>query len=329
MLPHLESKSFETRQAAAAALTHISRAVGIWDPALAVGGGESAPSVTAPAGLLALESLDVSRVLAHGTLLLGSSGNEYVSATHLSAEEIAQAHKDTLGRLGLGGVGSSTDELGLDMAAELASSSQPVRPKKRSLPPPHFKPTLAGSSSLLTSPNLVDSFSWSVNSKPGLTSEPAPESPPLPVVVLEEEEAPPPEEDATLSARERNRLKRRRKSEAKGGGPAPSPAPPAAKVRVIQEEAPATPTESLQVESDSLRVITVAGPSSSNLGATGDKVTIDPGAKTRALGGAIPVEDVTRLQALEVHPGEWPWKTAVERLAAGLLSYVRSLSSLE
>ncbi|GAA5967385.1 hypothetical protein JCM11641_000529 [Rhodosporidiobolus odoratus] len=178
VLPHLQSRSSETRQAAAAALGFISRSVGIWDPSI------TAPSTSEAAdGALvdekaplsssssSLRDFDLLRVLSEGSLLLSSSGKEFGKLSQLSAEELAKAQKDAMKNLGLG-FGGGDEDIGVDVGAELAagasgraftaafsrskSTDAPVvldtpapppapaasfvAPSRPVLPPPRFKP---------------------------------------------------------------------------------------------------------------------------------------------------------------------------------------------
>ena len=156
VLPHLRSRAFETRQAAAAALSHISRAVGVWDPSSTAPSSTddaAPPPASSESASLDLTTFNLRKILAEGSLLLSSSGTEYAKLSNLSAEELARAQQDALKKLGLGmgaAGGGTEDELGLDMGAELAAGAQPLesvppleslpRPTcPLALPPPKFK----------------------------------------------------------------------------------------------------------------------------------------------------------------------------------------------
>lgn len=340
MLPHLNSRSFETRQAAASALAHISRAVGIWDPSgtstSSASASEELETIARPLNSLSLDKFDLAAILRDGTLLLSSSGNEYAFASHLSAEELVQAQKDALSKLGVGvglGVandGTTEDDLGIDVRAELAGAATQSSSR---LPPPKFKPDPLGASSLFTAPNLVDSFSWAKSPTrsafvttpvsplvklPLPLPLPPPIAPSLPIPTLvapAPAETPEVDEDAGLSARERNRLKRRRKSEAKSGS---SMSGPSTKVRIIDGPTAAVPRRVSAADAPP-SASQPGGSSSSALGVIGETVVIDPGAKARIAGGMIEVE-TTAKKSLEVIEGEWPWKGTVERLAINLVS---------
>ncbi|GAA6002172.1 hypothetical protein JCM10207_003108 [Rhodosporidiobolus poonsookiae] len=322
VLPHLQSRSSDTRQAAAAALGFISRAVGIWDPSLTAPSAASAEEGLnggeKPADTLALHNFDLSRLLAEGTLLLASSGKEYAKLSQLSAEELAQAQKNALKNLGLG-LGGGADDIGVDVGAELAAGAAGdaappaapaapfVEPPRPALPPPRFKPGGA--------PLPSTSASASASPSPGPPPPPA-EAPPPPAA------APPPaapaeEEDpyAGLSARERNKLKRKRKAEGKAGV-APSPAPvPAAKKARTAEPAATSPVPPSTAAGENA----AAGSSAPPDGA----VVVDPAAKAKErerLGGEIQAKEAAERAEFEVKAGEWPWRATVERLAVGLLA---------
>ncbi|KAM0754707.1 hypothetical protein T439DRAFT_368083, partial [Meredithblackwellia eburnea MCA 4105] len=340
VLPHLESRSYDTRQAAATALGLISKAVGIWDPSSTSSIADPDQDVTIDGVSggdddgLNLTNFDVSRLLAEGTLLLGSSGNEYSrGATNMSAEELAKAQKDALGKLGLGGIGGSggLDDIGVDVKEELAAGaggSAPPPPAAAApppsapgggLPPPKFKPNPSGSLSLSlthsTSSASTAPAAPSTAQPPIAQASPTP-PPSAPVKAL----APVPEasqsagdEDpyAGLSARERNKLKRKRKSEAKAGSSNSATPVPVVKA----EEGGKKEDEGEDVKPD-----LSAG------GGKSEAVVIDPGAKARERerllqeqGGEVQVHG-TEGNLMEVQAGEWPWRGTVEKLKLGLLS---------
>ncbi|GAA5821317.1 hypothetical protein JCM11251_004568 [Rhodosporidiobolus azoricus] len=316
VLPHLQSRSSETRQAAAAAVGFISRAVGVWDPsstAPSAGSAEaSSSSDVIPPPLLNLKEFDVSRILREGSLLLASSGKEYGALSQLSAEELARAQQDAMKNLGLGFSGDA--DIGVDVGAELAagagsslppptaaSTSTFVEPPKPALPPPRFLPGGPGPSS---------------------TSSPVPAATPPVVAIASPSPAPlapgpaaPAEEEdpyAGLSARERNKLKRKRKADTKAGGaPAAAPAPAAKKARTAEAAStpPATAAEALPA-------------SYVNMEDNG-KYVVDPAAKAKErerLGGEIQAKEAAERAEFEIKAGEWPWRATVERLSVGLLA---------
>lgn len=305
----------------------------MWDPSLTAPGtmsedvdqGEAA--LEGPRSHLSLREFDVGKILAEGSLLLSSSGNEYGKASNLSAEELARAQQDALSKLGLGFGPTADNDLGLDVGAELAagvdddqkpniksepdtdmsSAPTPLR-HKPSLPPPRFKND--GATSLKTMPTLPASAS---PPRPDLSKSPEPKArtpAPAPKLVLAPEPSPPAaiaaakEDDpyAGLSAREKNKLKRKRKSEAKTGGPL-STAPPA-KIRAVEAStSSSTPVAEASTKSD--------------------VVVIDPGAKAREREGGevqIDLQAAKERAEMEVKVGEWPWRGTVDRLAVSLLS---------
>lgn len=344
VLPHLQSRSFETRQAAAAALAAISRAVGIWDPtdsSLSTDPNEqdTKPLLPAPEQLLLqLSTFNLSKVLADGTLLLSSSGDEYARLSNLSAEELARAQKDALGKLGLGGAAGGAgvaDEFGIDMEAELASGVDQFAVKSEgsdlkptgisTLPPPRFTndASTPSSPSTTTAPTPTTKIKISVPPLASTSASPA-------ATPVDDEEA----LYAGMSARERNKMKRKRKSEAKSGAPmGMSSAGPSSKVRVI--EAPTTAStpipkvakgkgkkEVKYADDDDDEVEKSVG-----VGLAGEAVVIDPGAKAREReGGEVAIDVAAESRSeFEVREGEWPWRGTVERLSVGLLSWVSSI----
>lgn len=338
IIPHLQSRSSDTRQAAAAALAHISRAVGIWDPSSAAATSTDDQASTATEdekGDLTLGDFDVAKVLAEGALLLSSSGKEYGKLSNLSAEELAKAQKDALGKLGLG-FGGAENDIGVDVGAELAAGQEGVAagpavktevapprptlpPPRFALPPPKFKnDPSASSESSLRSLAAQASPVASTSSLPIVAPPPPPPPPaasvsPAPAASAEEEDP-----YAGLSARERNKLKRKRKTEAKSGGPI-STAPPAAKVRVVE-----APKETNGAAASPAVAIKKEEPAEPAKG--GEVVVVDPGAKARERerqGGEVQVDLEAKDRAeMEVKAGEWPWRGTVERLAVALLSCV-------
>lgn len=337
VLPYLQSRSFDTRQAAAAALGHISQAVGVWDPTLTAPPDvedtkEAPPSLQDTRDLLSLASFDVMKVLSEGSLLLSSSGNEYANVSSLSAEDLAKAQRDALGKLGLGFGADAVNDIGVDVGAELAAGttvlevnktrSQPesspsdiTKPVSGLPPPKYLNKGSENSDSQASSSTLTSS-----TTKPVGASSSTPMSGTVSPAASSPASAPPADQSdpyAGLSARERNKLKRKRKTEAKSGVQVAAPPPPTKKRALGPSEsslAAATPVP--------------AEPSSEN-GVKAEeqdaKVVIDPGAKARAKedtqGGEVAVDAATKLWAeMEVQAGEWPWRGAVERLSVALVA---------
>jgi TATA-binding protein-associated factor len=333
--PHLQSRSFETRQAAASALSHISRAVGIWDPSSTAPSSSSSelppPTIDDELAGLRLHTFDVGNVLAEGSLLLSSSGNEYAKLSNLSADELAKAQKDALGKLGLGFGAGTEDDLGVDVGAELAAGAG-VEPDTNlasvsTLPPP--RPVLPPPKSALPPPKFKnegsDNSTGSIRTLSASATPPVAGTSALPTPVVPSSSIPPaPTEEvqdlfAGLSARERNKLKRKRKTDAKsgGGGALNAPPPPPAKVRVVEAPGGGARTKA------TAKALAIPPPAEAT-SVKGEVVVIDPGAKAREKereGGEVRVDLGAKDRAeMEVKVGEWPWRGTVERLAVGLLS---------
>ncbi|GAA6010257.1 hypothetical protein JCM11491_005414 [Sporobolomyces phaffii] len=316
ILPHTQSRSSETRQAAASALSQVSRSVGIWDPSSTSPSSTSddeppslAPSTSSQT--LSLEHFDLARILAEGTLLLSSSGNEFTSnLSHLSAEELARAQREALGKLGLG-FGDGADDIGVDVGAELAAGAGTEKGAKNGSKPPSRRESPPANPSTITSKSSLPPprFKAGDGSRSLSTSTPSSASP----LAVEPEDP-----YAGLSARERNKLKRKRKAEGKAGvAPAP-PAPlPAAKKQKLELPVP------VKQEDDEVKI---KGEDDDEVG--DGKVIVDPGAKAKeraklaaAGGGEVQVsESGLSSNSLAVAPGEWPWHTTVSRLCVGLVA---------
>lgn len=199
-MPYLHSKSFESRTAASVALSQIFSLIPVWLPAC-----ERDPFI--PMSNLS-ESLSppefpifsIQELVTQGTLLLASSGKEFVKPTGIlsNSQEVKKARKEAMDRLGLGFLDSVEDDMDLDkeFAAEMevdvsenvsgcdleteVSASSPM-----DLCPPEVQVLKAPSPSTRSvTPNL-----------------PSPSTPTVPSE----------SDNAILSARERNRLKRKRK----------------------------------------------------------------------------------------------------------------------
>lgn len=269
-------------------------------------------------------------MLAEGALLLSSSGKEYGKLSNLSAEELAKAQKDALGKLGLG-FGGAENDIGVDVGAELAAGQEGAAaapavkveapPPRPALPPPRFAlppPKFKNDPSASTEFSSLRSVAAQASPIASTSSLPTPPPPaasvsPAPAASAEEEDP-----YAGLSARERNKLKRKRKTEAKSGGPI-STAPPAAKVRVVE-----APKEANGSAASPAIAIKKEEPASAEPTTGGEVVVIDPGAKARERekqGGEVQVDLEAKDRAeMEVKAGEWPWRGTVERFAVALLS---------
>ena len=187
VLPHLRSKSWDTRVAAASAVEIVCRAAGIWDPSHALqllkkeeedGDVKTEDAeetrLPRPQGLLSFTTFSLPHLLQTGTKLLSSAGKEYaVPAGGTIADRLAQA-KRNLKDLGLDmGMDGVQTDIGLDVEAELRAGEEgtantvngterattarkfsdaqaigaPIA-KPASLPPPRFAPTPEGVGSI-------------------------------------------------------------------------------------------------------------------------------------------------------------------------------------
>lgn len=234
VLPHLRSKTWDTRVAAGQAIESICAACGVWDPDLSDqldDNQETSRATTSSPSLdfLDFSSFSLSQVLATGQKLLSSSGNEYDLPNFTSVEErLAHAKRD-MQRLGLGSMAGEEIDFGVDMEKELmteastkmatsSSTSMSTLPPPRfapkaatsNLPPPRFAPSPSLSSSTTTaSTNGTEGFKAAVTA----TTSDDPNSPKTPSTPGS---GTPAEMDwSKLSARERNQLKRKRKMEEK------------------------------------------------------------------------------------------------------------------
>lgn len=151
-----------------------------------------------------------------GTLLLASSGKEFVKPTGIlaSSSEVKKARKEAMGRLGLDFLDGFGDD-DMDIEKELAADEpdpdvemEDIMPKKEEE---------------VSSVSLVDiASSATVKKEPSPPARSATNTPAIPAPTPQDV---PMADDCTLSARERNRLKRKRKP----GNSAfvAAPAPPA------------------------------------------------------------------------------------------------------
>ena len=198
-MPYLHSKSFESRTAASVALSQIFTLIPVWLPSCER--HASIPVSDLPESLSPPEfpKFSIQELVTQGTLLLASSGKEFVKPTGIpsSSQEVKKARKAAIDRLGLGFLEGVDDDMDLDkeFAAEMEvdiSADPPLGgfeadaplPSPMDLCPPEAPMAKAPSPSTRSvTPNLP--------------------SPSTPVV--------PSESDTILSARERNRLKRKHK----------------------------------------------------------------------------------------------------------------------
>ncbi|KAG9123442.1 TATA-binding protein-associated factor mot1, partial [Ceratobasidium sp. 392] len=285
VLPYLRSKSSETRSAAALALSHICSLLPLWSPAPASvpSAPENAPTSEPPA----FPSFDLPALLAHGTLLLASSGKEYAMPTHPA--DLARARKDVMSSLGLGfleGVGGAEDmDLDRDLAADQTQNGN-------------------------------GNGNGETKNEPSEPAKSSPPPPPTPAVAS----APLAEEDLSgLSARERNRLKRKRKpgngafvaaTSASNNGQADA----GAKVRLVSTDQ--GDPHPHRIRGTSKPPTPAATPSTSTTKLPEEKVVIDP-----SKGGQVSAKQETAGSgAIMAMEGEWVWGGVVRLLELDLFS---------
>lgn len=108
VIVHLRSKSWETRVAAGQAIEAIAANVPEWNPVEDMETEDSnsphPPPDTTDMNKLTFATFDLSSVLAHGKLLLGSAGKEYdIDMSDMTPQErLALQRKNLKERLGLG-----------------------------------------------------------------------------------------------------------------------------------------------------------------------------------------------------------------------------------
>ena len=201
ILPYLQSKSWDTRTAAAKAIGGIVSNQEKFDPnadeseTKAENGVKCEDGTSTPtSGQLRLEALDISLILRFGNKLLGSGGKEqeYALAGLSASERLAHQKKTLFFRLGL--KGSYVDD-DLPENIDLATDSQAKTP------------TTPGLSKLDTKMRRQESFS---TTSPRRASSPADMSSAI--------------DESGLSKRQLNQLKRKNKNAAKAG---------ASKMRVV------------------------------------------------------------------------------------------------
>ncbi|PSR84037.1 hypothetical protein PHLCEN_2v5539 [Hermanssonia centrifuga] len=239
-----------------------------------------------------------------GTLLLASSGKEFVKPTGILANssEVKKARKEAMGRLGLDfldSVGAGDD---IDLEKELVADAeidQDVEMDSVKIEE-DIKPVL------MTSEHMkVDTPVAGPSKSPTpAASSPAPSAGPPAI-----------NDTSNLSARERNRLKRKRKpgnSAFVAAPPIPqgsgskynaTPSGQANKVRLVaSEDSRATPAS----RADSPKSPTDGG----------EKAAADPSS-----GGAVSPKAEKQSKALEVLPGHWVWDGLVKVLEVDLFSH--------
>lgn len=282
VLPHLRSKTWDTRVAAAQAIESICSASGIWDPDEEYDGAFIQAKVSEPgespnndASLLSFENFSLSSVFTTGKKLLASAGNEYDLPAFSSVEErLAHAKRD-MQRLGLGSMAGVDVDLGVDMEKELLGGETQQQQQ---------------------------------GEQNGSTSKSGTHTPASSTVEDTTPQNAPEEVDMSkLSARERNQLKRKRKLEGKAG-PQPSP-----KIRVVEDPSNAQGTTAIKTPINGSGDYLTAGNSSSlRASSPGEQGALSPG------GAAIAsAADAT---SLVVKSDQWPFTLVCALLLSDLFS---------
>ncbi|KAI9288630.1 hypothetical protein BC943DRAFT_288000 [Umbelopsis sp. AD052] len=158
VIVHLRSKSWETRVAAGQAIEAIAANVPEWNPPedMKIEDSNSPPPIdTSDIDTLSFATFDLSSVLVHGKLLLGSAGKEYdIDMSDMTPQErLALQRKNLKERLGLGSQFMDVDLLDdFDVSSEAikdtpsAKSTMPPPPIQKSqpeTPPPATTPAVA------------------------------------------------------------------------------------------------------------------------------------------------------------------------------------------
>lgn len=164
-------------------------------------------------------SFSVRELMEKGTLLLASSGKEFVKPTGILANstEVKKARKEAMGRLGLDfleSVGGADD---MDLDKELAADADMDHDVE--MTPVKVEEDLKAPQSLDHTPMQIDT----PHAGPSKSPTPAAQSP-----APSNGHATPADDISNLSARERNRLKRKRKPGNSAFVAAAAPAPPQA-----------------------------------------------------------------------------------------------------
>ncbi|KAJ3550666.1 hypothetical protein NM688_g5024 [Phlebia brevispora] len=200
ILPYLHSKSHETRSATSVALSQIFTLVPVWQPDAEAGSKTPGEAKSLPAP--EFPAFSVRELMEKGTLLLASSGKEFVKPSGILANstEVKKARKEAMGRLGLDFLDSVGGADDIDLEKELAAEDQldqdiemqPVKTEEDVKSPITAEPVPVKAEGSVVGPS---------KSPTPAAPSPAPSN-----------GQPPAEVDlSTLSARERNRLKRKRK----------------------------------------------------------------------------------------------------------------------
>ncbi|KAI0927991.1 hypothetical protein AcW2_004145 [Taiwanofungus camphoratus] len=302
ILPYLHSKSHETRTAASTALSQIFALVPLWQPS--PDAESKSPSDISPSSAPDFPSFSVRELMEKGTLLLASSGKEFVKPTGIlaSSSEVKKARREAMGRLGLDFLDSvdGTDEMDIEkeLAGDEADQDVDMEPSVK-----------AEEVSIIISP-----YDGPPDIKMKEPSPPARSLSTTPAAPSPAASGPSAADDTSaLSARERNRLKRKRKP----GNSAFVAAPPPAQGSGAKYNANAAgPSKARLVGADEQSAQTSRMDSpKSPLESPQDCMVMDP-----SRGGAVSPKAERQSKALEVQAGHWVWDGLVKVLEVDLFS---------
>ncbi|KAI8999034.1 SNF2 chromatin remodeling protein [Trametes punicea] len=306
ILPYLHSRSHETRSAASTALSQIFILVPLWMPypdadSKPYGASSNFPAPEFP-------SFSVRELMEKGTLLLASSGKEFIKPTGILANssEVKKARREAMGRLGLDfleSVGGADDmdldkELVADEAEADVEMTAPTPVKSEDEPVP-------------ISP-IDDATDVKTKKEEFFPSRSKSSTPAAPPSIPSAPSTPVPEDLSTLSARERNRLKRKRKP---GNAAVVAAAPPPQGSGSKFQAAAAGQGKARLVDEQSTQKQRLDSPKSPTEGPSQDRVVIDP-----SKGGAVAPKTESKSKALEVQAGCWVWDGLVKLLEVDLFS---------
>ncbi|EMD34416.1 hypothetical protein CERSUDRAFT_117290 [Gelatoporia subvermispora B] len=297
ILPYLHSKSYETRSAASTALSHIFHLVPLWQPCT----DASSRSIDDVSSLPPPEfpPFSVRELMEKGTLLLASSGKEFIKPSGILANssEVKKARKEAMGRLGLDFLDSFGGADDMDIDKELAEGDPDIEME----PPVKSEPDAPA-----LPPNPPQ------NGKVKKEQSPSDRSKSTTPMVSAQSPQPMEEDTSALSARERNRLKRKRKQ---GNSAFVAAPPPAQGSGAKFNPAPAGQTKARLVEEPTSPISRVGSPKSPQEGPSQEKVVIDP-----SKGGAVIPKAEKQSKALEVEPDCWVWDGLVKILEVDVFS---------
>ncbi|KZT44191.1 hypothetical protein SISSUDRAFT_1068609 [Sistotremastrum suecicum HHB10207 ss-3] len=286
ILPCLRSKSFDTRIAAASAISNICNMVPTWT----VHYSSEKLLDEEPLEPPSFPSFDLPHLIHATPTLVASSGQEFTKPTSLnSSNDVRRARKEAMGRLGLDfldGVGG--DDGGMDWEKELADQTPGSDTMFTPDPPEPVK--------MEVEHDVLENHHNSQNGSK--VNSPTPE----------------PVATAGLSARELNRLKRKRKA---GPSAFVSAPPPTAGQSARYNSVAAGPSNNKArlLNPTSENKSRVSPPSSTPPNASSpDKVVVDP-----SKGGQVEAKQKQHASAaLQVHEGVWVWDGLVRVLEVDL-----------